>query len=127
MTALTITEELVALECKAMDGWQIGDPDPALAVLDPAATMFDPSAREMLDGRAAIAQLYEKYRGKPFWDSYEILDPRVQTMRGGAAVLTYSFIMRNRDGSSRWNATAVYKQTQGGWQLLHAHWSKATQ
>jgi len=38
--------------------------------------------------RAAVKELYERFRGKPLFDSYEILTPKVQ-VSGEVALLTY--------------------------------------
>jgi Calcium/calmodulin dependent protein kinase II association domain len=118
--------EILALERQAMDGWRTGNPDPVLAAADPGITYFHAATDKRLDGLAAVKSLYEKFRGIPLFDSYEILDPQVQ-IAGPVAVLTYRFVRHNGAAASDWNATQVYERKKEGWRVIHAHWSMARQ
>lgn len=117
-----IAREILALERRAMDGWQKGDPGPALAIADPGITYFHVMTDRRLDGLPAVQALYEPYRGTPLFDSYEMLNPKVQ-VSGDVAVLTYNFVRRNGAVESRWNATQVYQRKKEGWRVIHSHWS----
>jgi hypothetical protein len=90
--------EVLALERKAMDGWQAGNPDPALAVSDPGITYFHVVADKRLDGLPALKAVFENYRGRSLFDSYEMADPKVQTT-DDSAVLTY-IIVRHAGAST---------------------------
>lgn len=114
--------EILALERQAMDGWRAGNPDPAMALASPEITYFHAVTQKRLDGLAAVRDLYEKYRGIPLFDSYDILDPRLQ-IAGDAAVLTYHFVRHNGSAVSHWNATQVYQRGKDGWRVIHSHWS----
>jgi ketosteroid isomerase-like protein len=118
-----IARKLVALERQAMDGWVKGNPDPDLATLDPSFTLFHPPSDKRLDGLAAVKEFYEKYRGMSVFDSYEIVDPKVQAS-GDIAVLTFHFDCQSRMGASRYFATQVWQQKKEGWKMIHAQWSK---
>jgi hypothetical protein len=114
---------ILALERQAMDGWLKGDPDPVLAILDPEITYFHIMTEKRIDGLGALKALFEIYRGAPLFDSYEILDPKIQ-MSGDTAVLTYLFVRHNAAVVSRWNATQVYQRKKEGWRVIHTHYSQ---
>jgi ketosteroid isomerase-like protein len=114
--------EILALERRAMDGWARGDPDPFLAVADPEITYFHVMTDKRLDGLPALKALFEIYRGRPLFDGYEIVDPKIQS-GGDLAVATYIFVRRIGSATSRWNATQVYRRTQDGWRIIHSHFS----
>ena len=117
-----VAKELIAKEHAAMDGWIKGDPAPSLAVMDPEITLFHIMTGTRLDGLERVKELYESYRGRPLFDSYEILQPKVQ-VSGDAAVFTYVFVYKRGDTTSRWNSTQVYRRGKDGWRVIHAHWS----
>jgi len=116
--------EILALERSAMDGWLKGDPGPQLAITDPQITYFHAVVEVRLEGLPAVKQLYERYRGKPLFDSYEILTPKVQVL-GDVAVLTYRLAQNAGGVTAFWNATQVYQRKTEGWRVIHTHWSAA--
>jgi len=118
----TATKQVLDLERAAMDGWANGNPDAALEVLDPAITYIHSGAGVRLDGLHAVRGLFEKYRGQQLFDSYEIVDPKVQ-MAGDAAILSYELVRHNGDTTSRWYGTEVYRRNGDDWRVIHAHWS----
>jgi ketosteroid isomerase-like protein len=117
-----VASQVLALERQAMNGWIKGDPDPALAIMAPDVTYFHAVTEKRLDGIEAVKALYEPYRGRPLFDSYEIIEPRVQ-VAGEVAVLTYDFVRTNGTVVTHWNATQVYQRRKEGWRVIHAHWS----
>jgi ketosteroid isomerase-like protein len=114
--------QILALERQGMDGWTKGDPGPQLATFAPEITYFHIMTDKRLDGLPAVKELYERFRGTPLFDSYEIVDPSVQ-VAGDVAVLTYIFVRHNGDATSRWNATEVYQRKKDGWRIIHTHFS----
>lgn len=120
-----ITKELFALERQTMEGWLQGNPDPTLAILDPEVTYFHAPLEKRLDGLAAVRAFFEPYRGKPLFDNYEMLEPKVQA-GGDVAVLTYQLVTQNGPLASRWNSTVVYQHKKEGWRVIHAHWSRVS-
>lgn len=117
-----IARELLALERQAMDGWAKGNPDPLLAISDPDITYFHVMTDKRLDGLPAVKALFEGFRGTSLFDSYEIVDPKVQ-VAGDVAVLTYTLVRHFGLGTSRWNGTQVYQKKKEGWRVIHSHWS----
>lgn len=117
-----MTREILALERDAMDGWLQGNPDRALAISDPEITYFHVMTGGRLNGLPALRALYENYRGKPLFDSYDIIDPKVQA-NGDMAILTYIFVWRSGPATRRWNSTQVYQRKKEGWRVIHSHWS----
>ena len=117
-----IARQILALEKRAMDGWQKGDSGPALAISDREITYFHVMTDGRLDGLPALEALYAPYRGRPLFDSYEMLDPKVQ-LSADVAVLTYNFVRHNGAATTRWNTTQVYQRKKEGWRVIHSHWS----
>ncbi|MGA9626552.1 MAG: nuclear transport factor 2 family protein [Bryobacteraceae bacterium] len=114
--------EVLALERTTLDGWQMGNPDPLLAISDPEITYFHVVTEKRLDGLAAVRALFEGYRGRPLFDSYEMAEPKVQSS-GDTAVLTYTLVRHVGTATTRWNATQVYQRKKEGWRIIHSHWS----
>ncbi len=121
-----VDETILALERRAMDQWLQGNPDGFLAVSDPGITYFHSTLEARLDGIAAVKALYETYRGRPLFDRYEIVDPKV-VAAGGTAVLSYELLTHNGPLTRRWHATEVYRHTRAGWRIVHTHFSGAGQ
>jgi len=115
--------EILAMERQAMDGWLKGNPDPVLAIADPEITYFHIMTERRIDGLPSLTALFETYRGTPLFDSYEIVDPKIQ-ISGDTAVLTYLFVRHNGTATSRWNATQVYQRKKEGWRIIHTHFSQ---
>jgi hypothetical protein len=118
-----VERELVAMERQAMDGWRIGNPDPVIANLDEGITYIHAMTNGRLDGLPAVKALFERFRGVPLFDSYEIAGPKAQ-VNGDTAVLTYVLVSRNSAGTTRWNGTQVYQRKKEGWRVIHSHWSQ---
>jgi ketosteroid isomerase-like protein len=114
--------QILAMERKTLDGWQMGNPDPALAISDPDITYFHIVTGKRLDGLPALKELFETYRGRPLFDSYEMAGPKVQAS-GDMAVLTYILVRHVGAETSRWNSTQVYQRKKEGWRIIHSHWS----
>ena len=104
----SMTGEILGLERRALDGWLTGDPEPRLAIVDPAM---------------AYLQLYNGFRGMPLFDSSDILDPHMRTSRK-TAVLTYRLARRRAAATDSCNATQVYEKQTSGWRVIHSHWSE---
>jgi hypothetical protein len=69
-----------------------------------------------------VKELFERYRGTPLFDAYEMADPKIQAA-GDIAVLTYILVQHMGAATSRWNATQVYQRKKDGWRVIHSHWS----
>lgn len=121
-SAGAVEVELLGLERKALDGWQTGDAGPAVANSGAGITYFHAMTDGRLDGLPGLKDLYGRYRGTPLFDSYEIVQPKLQ-LAGEAAVLTYILVSHNGATATRWNATQVYQKLPEGWRVIHSHWS----
>lgn len=118
-----VAREILTLERQALDGWLRGDPGPQLAISDPQITYIHSVVEKRLDGAPAVQKLYDAYRGRPLFDSYEIVEPKVRTS-AKVAVLTYRLARHTGAATSYWNATQVYEKQRAGWRVIHSHWSK---
>ncbi len=117
-TAATI----IALERAALDRWSKGDPDGFLEISDFEVTYFDPFTERRVDGREALAKIYDGIRGKIHIDRYEMISPSVAVF-DDVAMLTFNFVSHGNEGSMRWNTTEVYRRRHGEWRIVHTHWS----
>lgn len=119
-----IERQLLAMERQAMDGWMKGDPDGDLAISDPSITYIHAAIDKRFDGLPAVREFFEKYRGTPLFDSYQITEPRIQ-VSGDTAILTFRFECHNAAGTHGYYSTQVFQRRKEGWRIIHAHWSKA--
>jgi hypothetical protein len=118
------TEQMILqLERSGMEGWLAGNPDPLLSISAPGITYMHTELATRLEGLAALKAMCEGYRGRPLYDAYEIIAPKV-TVAGDTAVLSYEFQTRNGSLTRRWYATSVYQKTAEGWRVIHAHFSR---
>ena len=116
-------KEIVAMERKALDGWIKGNPDPTLAIADADISYFHVMTDKRLDGIAALKALFEQYRGRPLFESYDMVDSKV-VVNGDVAVLSYLVVFRNGTTTSRYNSTQVFQRKKEGWRVVHSHWSQ---
>lgn len=118
---------IIALEKRALELWNSGDPDGFLDLSSDGVVYLDPTFRYKLVGKKALTEYYDTIRGKIGVDAYEMTDPVVQ-LSGGTAVLAYDYTAR-RDGQVfRMHCTEVYAPgTSGRWEIIHTHWSFARQ
>ena len=119
-----VKDLVLALERAALDRWGKGDPGGYEEITAPDVTYFDPFVAHRIDGIAALKAWYEPIRGKIRIDSDEIIDPRVQVI-GDVAILTIQYVSHGSEGERRWNCTEIYRNSSGGWKIVHTHWSFA--
>lgn len=118
-----IRSAIIALEEQAMKLWSIGNPDGFLELSADDVIYMDPAIEHKLEGIKALEDYYEAVRGQISMDSYEIINPVVQSS-SGLAILTYNFESRNDGKKYRWNCTEVYRlNNQNEWKIIHTHWS----
>jgi ketosteroid isomerase-like protein len=120
------TQEVIALECSALDRWSQGDP---LGYLDIAAddvTWFDftPGPELRSDGLEAVRNLLAPLASQIPPHTYELVDPKVQVY-GDTAILTFHWSGTTTDGQpmGEWRATSVYHWKDDTWRMVHANWS----
>jgi hypothetical protein len=118
----SISEKIIALEKAALDRWSKGDPSGFLEISAEEVCYFDPFVEKRIDGKKALAELYESLQGKVLIDRYELINPKVQLLEG-AAVLTFNYVSFSGKQESRWNCTEVYKHINDKWQIIQTHWS----
>ena len=94
----------------------------------PEITYFDPAVEKRVDGLQAMRAYLTPFTGRIKVDHYDMIAPKVQR-HGSVAVLTYNLISygKMQDGPdtilARWNSTEVYALVEGGWKIVHNHWS----
>ena len=126
-----LLEELIALECSALDRWIRLDPQGYLDIFASEVTYFDPFTETRVDGLDAMQVRLApmKTMESPFADlRYDMIDPTVQR-HGDVALLTFNLVNYGKLPDApervlaRWNSTEVYIRTGGTWKIIHSHWS----
>lgn len=123
MVTSAIADTIIALETAALEAWLSGNPTPYLDLYSNDFTYFDPVHEKRLDGWQRVKELYESMRGQVTMDTFEIIDPIVQST-DDMAVLTYN--LESRAGETLWkeNCTEVYVLNGNNeWKIVHSHWS----
>lgn len=85
-------------------------------------TYIDPSSGGILRDQAAKDHL-RSFTGliPPF--TYEITDASVN-LSGDTAVFTFNVNMFSEgEPGGTWNTTEIHERADGGWEMIHAHWS----
>lgn len=122
MNAIASAEQaIIDLETTALQRWAQGDPDGFLHLYSPDVMYFDPFHEHRLDGLEALTELYNSIRGQVRLDRFDMIDPKV-VISGDIALLTFNFRSVG-DQVNKWNATEVYRRTDGAWRIIHSHWS----
>lgn len=121
---MEITTEIIALERAALDRWGRGDPQGCLETYASDITYFDPVAPTRVDGLDAMKAWYAPIAGKVKIARYDMIGAKVQRY-GEIAVLSYQLINYGDHDIplNRWNTTAVYRQSDAGWKVVHSHFS----
>jgi ketosteroid isomerase-like protein len=118
-----LAAQIVQMERGALDRWNNGDPSGYMDLLADDVVYFDPSLEQRLDGKEALVKMFEPLRGKIHADKYEMLNPKVQAVKG-MAVLTYNLVSVEGQKTWRWNSTEVYRREgDGKWRIIQSHWS----
>jgi len=117
---------IIDLERAALEQYGRGEVDGAITQCDREISYFDPFVERRIDGRTALAALYEEARGKALYDSCDLVDPRVQVL-GETAILTYVLATAGSPAGSaepsRWKVTTVYHRSADGWRVVHSHFA----
>ena len=118
-----LEEKIIGMEKAALERWNNGDPSGFLEISADDVAYFDPFLEQRLDGHKKLTELYESIRGKVKVTYYEMLNPKVQSVKD-MAVLTFNLNSYDDDRTSKWNCTEVYKlQQNGSWKIVETHWS----
>ena len=123
-----VERTLMTLETGAMERCRTGDPMGWAEISAPEVTYVDPSLTKPIVGREEYTGYLEKLKGKIRYQGSEFIRPKVDVY-GEVAVLTYVYrsTVENPDRpagqSTLWNTTEVYARLDGGWKIIHTHWS----
>lgn len=69
---------IIALEKRALERWNQGDPDGFLELTSGDVVYFDPALGRKLIGKKALGEYYGTVRGKIRIDTYRMIDPVVR-------------------------------------------------
>lgn len=117
-----LAETIIAIEKKALEQWNQGNPSAFLEISADDVVYFDPFMEQRLDGLEKLTKLYESLRGQIKVDKYEMINPKVQAA-GEMAVLTYNYVAYFDQGELKWNCTEVYRLDNKQWRIIQTHWS----
>lgn len=123
MTENEIKDLIIALERRALELWNNGNPDGFLELTSEDIVYIDPAFERKLEGKKALTEYYNTVRGKIKIDQYEMINPTVQ-LSADIAVLTYNYAVQ-RDGLTfKMNCTEVYQlDISNQWKIIRTHWS----
>lgn len=114
--------EIITMERAALERWGKGDPSGFLEITDDDVVYFDPYLEKRIDDKEALTELYESIRGQIHVDTFELVNPLVQSGKD-IAILTFNYVSRSGSKEDRWNCTEVYRRTAGKWRIIQTHWS----
>lgn len=118
-----ISETIIALEKRALEKWNHGDPSGYLDLSAEDVTYFDPFLEQRLEGIDSLKKYYKPIEGQINVSKYEMLNPKVIAVND-MAVLTFTLHSYKVDNISKWNCTEVYRlEPNGQWKIIHTHWS----
>ena len=124
-------EAIIALERAALDRWGNGDPQGYLEIMADELTYFDPFQEKRLDGLERMKAFVARLAGTVKVSRFDMQNPKVQ-FHSDVAVLTFNLMSyaKRPDGketlAARWNSTEIYRRFEGGWKIVHSHWSYIT-
>jgi ketosteroid isomerase-like protein len=119
------SQKIINLEKSAIEQWNKGNPSGFLDIMASDVVYFDDLSDLRIDGLGKIKQLYESIRGQIHVDKYEMINPKVQSVKD-MALLTYNLISYAGKKIDKWNCTEVYRlEKDGNWRIIHSHWSFA--
>ena len=85
-----IKATIIALETKALELWNNGNPDGYIELSSDDVVYFDPALEKQLVGKQALEDYYSNIRGKIKNVQYKIINPVVQ-LSSGFAVLSFHY------------------------------------
>ena len=117
-------ETILALESAALERWSKGDPHGFSENAADHITYFDHLTQTRRDGIAAVKEHLARFEGNVDVPKSRMVNPGVRVY-GDLAVLTFNWETYSNDGdlTSRWNATEVFRRTEGQWKYIHMHWA----
>ena len=123
-----IMDKILKLEDSAMEEWRKGNPMRWVEISADGIIYIDPALTAPIVGKEAYFQYLEPLKGKIFYDASEYVKPLV-ALYGDTAVLTYNYhsLSKGPEGqrqrTSFWNTTEIYRLIDGEWKIIHTHWS----
>ncbi len=126
-----LLDELVRKERSALDRWIRLDPDGYLGIYAENVVYFDPTTERRVIGLDAMRGRLASMRNVklPFTNvRYEMIDPKIDSY-GDIALLTFNLVNYGifsdgrEDVLARWNASELYRFSDGNWRIVHSHWS----
>ncbi|TDZ98519.1 YybH family protein [Mycobacteroides salmoniphilum] len=125
-----ISKHILALEKSFNERWSIGDSRGYLDNYAEDISYFDPILEKLIVGSDAVISHINSLYSNPNIVRNEYLNPSVHVSDGGDfAVLAYNLNTYVRDDngteqlSRAWNATEVYRLTDGTWRIVHSNWA----
>ena len=120
-------EEAILAQARVeLDCWAAGDVLGYTQSATDDVTYFDHyGGQALVDGIQALRDYVLGFEKDFPVHTYEIVDPKVQVY-GDVGILTLHDYPTSLDGEAMGPAkgTCVYRWTEGGWHLVHVHWSR---
>jgi len=118
-------EAIVAQAVSDLDRWSAGDTEGYAQSAAADITYFhNVPALARMDGIEAFRGFLSALKGKIPAHNYEIVDPKVQVYGDvGVYTLHYHAFLPDGEILARGRGTVVFRRTDGGWKMVHVHWS----
>ena len=118
-----IKATIIALETKALELWNNGNPDGYIELSSDDVVYFDPALEKQLVGKQALEDYYSNVRGKIKNVQYKIINPVVQ-LSSEVAVLSFHYEANMGGMIIKMNCTEVYRlNSSNQWEIIHTHWA----
>lgn len=117
-------EQIMENLSAALDAWYSGNPFPYCDLFAEEITYFDPMTPERIETREALIAHGARFEGQFVFPRHEIIEPVCQAV-DEQRVLTYFLRQYSADGpyGPTWKSSELYKNIDGQWRIVHAHWS----
>ena len=120
--------EIIDLEEKQVAAFNSGNIDEILNFFYPDIVGFSSTKHERISGLQAMRETFEYYLHEAEKIEYSISEPTVQVF-GETAILTYYWLVTLINGSKKQDVKGrgshVYTRVDGGWNIVHEHFSRA--
>lgn len=126
------TEELTALiefEKSIQWRWSSGDPTGYMDALAEDVTYVDPLAEDLLVGRDAVREHFQRIHGEAGITRQEYLNEHARLISAdeGLLIFTFNTYQQDENGKERlflsWNMTLIFRKTSSSWLMTHGHLS----
>jgi ketosteroid isomerase-like protein len=117
---------ILALVRQGLEALRKGDASAITDACESDVTYYSVEQDSLLVGRPALEEMYGPPTGQIAYDHFALINPTVRIF-GDLAVLAFDFASYGTADESelrtRWRSTHVLHRNEGGWRIVHIHWT----